>query len=114
MSRIYYMAHPLGNGYDRPLNIARAERWFAWLLYKYPEYAFTAPWIQYAKALPETSDNRDRGIRDDLEVLKRCDGIVLVGGRLSPGMACELEEALWKKMDVMDLLHLGSEPGHLL
>lgn len=114
MSKLFYMAHPLGSDYDREQNIARAERWLAFLIHAYPQYAFVAPWVAYAKILPETTDNRDRGIRDDLNVLRRCDGIVLVGGRMSPGMVSELEEALWKKMDVLDLIHLGPEPGQLL
>lgn len=108
---MYYMAHPLGNGYDRIQNIARARRWFNYLLQAHPEHGFTAPWLLYAEMLNESDSNRDRGMRDDLDCLRRCDGIVLVGGRMSPGMVEELVEAVEHKKKVLDYIHLGSEPG---
>jgi len=108
---MYYMAHPLGDGYDRIQNIARARRWFNYLLQEYPMHGFTAPWLLYAEMLNESPSNRERGMRDDLDCLRRCDGIVLVGGRMSPGMMEELGEAQANGRQVLDLIHLGSEPG---
>jgi hypothetical protein len=42
-----------------------------------------------------------------LEVLKRCDGLVLAGHRLSPEMEAEKEAAVASKLRLMDLVALG-------
>jgi hypothetical protein len=39
-----------------------------------------------------------------------CDGIVLVGGRLSHGMAREAAAAAEAGVEITSLLHLGVEP----
>lgn len=49
-------------------------------------------------------------MRDDLAMLRRCDGIVLCGGRLSKGMALELEAAREAGLWVISLLNIGAQP----
>lgn len=107
---IIYMAHPVGHDPERDENLARARRWFRWLLDEYPQDAIAVPWLAYCSALDETPANRERGIRDDLAQLRRCDAIALVGGRLSPGMAAERDVAVINGLKVIDLRHLGAEP----
>lgn len=107
---IIYIAHPVGDGPDRPANLLRARRWFGWLLEEYPRDALVMPWLLYCEELDETPSARRRGLRDDLLVLETCDAIALVGGRLSPGMEQERNVALVEGMQVLDLLHLGPEP----
>lgn len=53
---------------------------------------------------------RARGLEHDCNVVKRCDGLVLVGGRMSSGMAIERGAAESHGRDVVDLTHLGDEP----
>ena len=36
---------------------------------------------------------RERGMRDDIAILERCDVILLVGGRISSGMEAEVRHA---------------------
>lgn len=105
--RVYYMAHPVSG--DVPGNVARALRWFKHLVDQHPDWAISAPWIPYVLGLSEETD-RERGLRDDMEMVRRCDGILLVGGKLSGGMALELQAANIAGLDVVDLLHLGDEP----
>ncbi len=108
---VCYIAHPVGAlEPERELNKVRVLRWFRWLLKRYPDVAFVIPWFPYVCALDETPENRARGIRDDLAALQRCSSIALVGGRLSPGMAAELQHARDHDLDVYDFLDLGDEP----
>jgi hypothetical protein len=108
--RIWYVAHPVGDGPDRASNVARAKRWVRWLIGRYTECAISVPWLPYVELLDESPENRARGIGDDLAVLRRCDTIVLVGGVVTPGMKAELEEARHRGLEVLDLTHLGAEP----
>lgn len=107
---IYYVAHPVGpDGPERVANIARVKEWVRWLIHARRGDAFSVPWLPYVEVLTESPDHRERGMRDGMEMLRRCDAIVLVGGRLSPGMAAELREAKHRKMAELDLLYLGRD-----
>lgn len=109
--KVFYVAHPLGKDHgERLLNMEKALRWLHWLITRHQGIAFMLPWYPYCMVLEETPENRQRGLRDDTWMLKRCDGIVLCGGRLSPGMEVELAEARQLNMEVIDLLELGPEP----
>lgn len=110
MTLACYVAHPVGQPPDREANLARALRWFSYLVRTYDNRAFSMPWLPYCLTLPETQENRARGIRDDLVQLRLCSEIVLVGGHLSPGMRHELELARTSGMRVLNLLELGAEP----
>lgn len=105
-----YMAHPIGRPPARSGNLERARRWLRWLIAHHPRHAICVPWLPYCDVLDETKENRGRGIRDDLVVLRRCDVIFLVGGTMSPGMEIELRVAVHKGMGILDYLHLGPEP----
>lgn len=113
--RVLYVAHPVAG--DVPANVARALRWLAWLMAEHPGVCFVAPWIAAIQAGEDDDDpaQRARGLEDDCAVVVKCDGIMLVGGRISAGMACELAVARELGHDVHDLTHLGDEPpdGHV-
>jgi hypothetical protein len=114
---VYYVAHPVGAVADGPTveqNLARARRWFLWLVANEPDVAFSMPWMQYVEVLPEhVHGNRARGLRDDIAMVSACDGIVLCGGRISSGMALELAAARAALLDVVDLTPLGDAPPTL-
>lgn len=77
-------------------NIQSALRWLAWLRKSFPEITFIAPWIADILAGADDSDPaaRERGLVDCCAVVERCDGIVLVGGRVSTGMARERDHGV--------------------
>jgi hypothetical protein len=107
---IAYIAAPVGSGADRAENIARLRRWWPWLVNEYPGYALLCPWLPYVETLDE-AEHRERGIGDDLRILvKAATRIVLIGGRVSPGMQLELHVAKANDCVVEDLTHLGAEP----
>lgn len=107
---VIYMAHPVGGAY-RELNIERAKRWFCWLVSSFDDVAIMVPWMPYILTLDESPANRDRGIRDDLRCLRRCDGIVSVGGLMSPGMQGEMDLAYQLNFKwTRDWTWLGAEP----
>lgn len=110
--KLYYVAHPVGSDTTQGIrdNLERAQRWFRWLVQSFPDAAFTMPWLPYCLVLEETEANRERGIRDDLEALRRCDGIVLCGGRISSGMQQEIDVALELGLEYKSVLHLGVDP----
>ena len=114
---ILYLAHPVGADVDN--NAARAVRWLHWLMARESEHTIAAPWLPYcavwkllgdAKSSDTGHPFRERVMRDNLAMVKRCDGVVLCGGRISPGMQREVDTAQpgdW----IFDLTELGDEPA---
>lgn len=86
---VLYVAHPLGKGLERDRNLNRVENWLGYLLKKHPNDALVLSWPMYAAVLDEHT-SRERGMRDDLAILSKCDGILLCGAFISPGMLEEL------------------------
>jgi hypothetical protein len=102
---LIYMAHPVAptaeeiadRDHPTPVdaainrNLASALRWLAWLRASFSETTFIAPWISVIQSLggDDSPALREAGLVDDCTVVERCDGIVLVGGRISSGMARE-------------------------
>lgn len=90
-------------------NIANAKAWLPWLVRGFPAITFIAPWIA---ALDGGGDDdldpamRARGLRDCCRTIRVCSGIVLVGGRVSGGMAEETSHA----RAVVGLTFLGYAP----
>lgn len=105
--RVLYMAHPVGG--DVAGNVRRALGWLAWLMACEPDVAFIAPWLACIAAGADDSNPRarERGMLDNLATVVRCDGIVLVGGRISIGMQRELNVAVQRELDIDDLTDLG-------
>lgn len=108
--RVVYVAHPVAG--DVPGNVARAKRWLHWLVKSDPTIAFIAPWIAHLEADHDDADpvQRERGLLDAIATVRRCDGIVLVGGRISPGMLLELEAAVEAGRTIIDWTYLGDDP----
>lgn len=106
--KVCYVAHPLGAGEDRARNIVNATKWCAWLAKTY-RIATVADWIVLASQWDETPENRELGLAIDVELVKRCDELIMVGGRISAGMAIEANAAREHGLIVTDLTHLGYE-----
>lgn len=94
--KVLYMAHPVAPTAEDlaglPGNLANAMLWLAWLRSMFPEVTFIAPWISVIQSLhgDDSQALRDAGLLDDFTVIERCDGIVLCGSRVSPGMRAEV------------------------
>lgn len=101
--RVVYIAHPLGDGAERPLNIARALKWVAWAADQ--SVAPVAPWTALASVWDESK--REEGLAVDLEVIERCDELWACGPRISPGMNREVDHA--KKHDIP--VHILVDPA---
>lgn len=116
---LWYLAHPVGAA-DRAgveANLARAGRWLAFLLAVEPNVAIIAPWLATMLAGVQDDANpehRRRGMRDNLAAARRCDGIVLCGGRISIGMGDEIGAVLDESGAVSDLTAIGDEPPPLM
>lgn len=115
-TELVYFAHPLGG--DITSNVARALRWLAFLVAREPDVSFLCPWLPFVdvfRALHPGADDhghplRDRFMRDNLAIASVCEGIVLAGGRVSPGMQRELDVVAENGNWVADLTSLGAEP----
>lgn len=101
MTKVVYLAHPVGHGSDRSLNIASTKLWLRALV-DAVDVAISIPWLPYVETLAEET-HRDRGIRDDIAQLKLCNAITLVGGRVSPGMSDERDVMMRIPRPVIDL-----------
>ncbi len=107
---VLYMAHPVAG--DVEANLQRALRWLKWCSRTYSSFAVIAPWIANIMSGEDDSDpaQRAKGLAKCSEVASRCDGIILVGGRVSTGMALERDAAIARGGVVLDHTSLGDEP----
>lgn len=107
--KVVYIAHPLNAATDeeRERNRSNAARWCAWAAME-KHVAPVADWIVLAGVLSE-AEGRERGLMIDCTLIERCDEIWLVGGRVSPGMAIELNHARHFGLTVLDLTGMGYE-----
>jgi hypothetical protein len=115
---LLYLAHPVSAPTVEGIraNLARAKRWLWWLRRTRPGDTVMAPWIVDVEIALDNAgnetDGRAAGLRDCEVIAARCDGIVLVGGKLTSGMARERSVVLVETCGegVIDLLELGEEP----
>jgi hypothetical protein len=109
-----YLAHPVAASTKEEVraNAERAGRWLLWLIKKEPERAVVAPWLTTLLLGEDDFDlsARERAIRASHGVVVRCDGVVLVGGRISSGMRGEINSMLSVGGWISDLTSLGDEP----
>lgn len=102
--KLIYMAHPFGGD---PRNLGRAHLWYAWLLSEFPRNAYTANWIVEGELLDDTEPViRAAALLRACEIVRRCDALVLVGGRIMSGMKQEADVA----RAVIDLTPIGMLP----
>jgi hypothetical protein len=108
--RVVYVAHPLNAPTREAMDANRenAARWCA-LIAKTFKFGTIADWIVLSSQWDETTENRELGLALDLTLLGRCDELWLVGGRISAGMAIELEHARKIGLRIVDLTSLGYE-----
>lgn len=104
INKVVYMAHPLGDGEQRAVNVLNASQWFGFLCSNF-KVAVTADWILIASIWKE--DRRELGLEIDKAIVRKCDEIWLVGGRISPGMAIERDVAISCGITVRDLTGFG-------
>lgn len=125
MKKVFYLAHPVTG--DPLGNCDKASAWIKWLTLNEPSRVYIAPWVAEVRAFAEENalpEFYDRVLADDQEVVRHCDGIMLVGGRISRGMQLELdaareagkEEIDWSDMmspwglDAQDAIILAFDP----
>lgn len=115
---IIYLAHPVSG--DVAGNLARAQAWLNYLMLQEPTVAFETSWMSSVQVFlnrvgPGVDDKgtafRERCMRDNLETLKHCDGLVLVGTNdLTAGMEIEAHAMILNGGWVADLRNLGPFP----
>jgi hypothetical protein len=108
--RVVYMAHPVSGNVEE--NLARARRWVRWIYDHYPNVVVLAHWIVDCEVLDDANPaHREKGLAHDFAIIRRCDEIWLVGGRVSEGMGLESAYATDDcGLPALDLTYLGPEP----
>lgn len=103
-----WLAAPFGGVPD---NLKRARRWFRWLLTDCG-VAVVAPWITAVSVLDDGSpEERQLGLRANGRVIASVDALVLVGGRITAGMAWEVTAATAAGVLVINLTSYDREPS---
>lgn len=100
---VVYLAHPVTG--DPRGNAMRAVAWIKWLTVKDPDVIYVAPWVAEVLAFAEDAVDPafyDRVLTDDEDVVLRLDGLLMVGGRVSSGMARERTAARVTGRAVLD------------
>lgn len=106
--KVLYIAHPLEG--DISGNLGRAKRWIRWAFTNF-EVSPVADWVLLATIFDDRGMwSRDRFLKADVSLVEKCDGILLTGGRISPGMEIERLAALRAGISVIDLTRFGPEP----
>ncbi len=113
MKDIWYLAHPVSGAIED--NVANALNWIKWLSLNVPERIYIAPWIAEVQAHQSEGEDidpafYDRVLADDCTIVRRCDGILLVGGKVSRGMGLELMAARDSNGFVQDQSHWREPP----
>lgn len=110
MKPIIYVAHPVSG--DVQDNCDKVLKWLRWLTEADPSRIYIAPWVGEVLAHldldPIPADFYDRVLSDDEEVVRRCDGILLTGGRMSTGMKREHSAAVQAHKNIYDLVCFGT------
>lgn len=110
---VLYVAAPVGAGSISEVcaNVSRAQIWLSWLIDNEPGHAFAMPWLGYVNVLDDQNpEHRARGLRDSCSMAALCDGLVLVGGRISGGMQAEIDAVMLAGGVVYDLTGIGQMP----
>jgi hypothetical protein len=109
---VWYLAHPV-SGAPRE-NAHKAIAWIKYLTLEYPERIFIAPWVAEVLAFADDVVDPafyDRVLSDDEQVVARCDGVLMVGTHVSPGMAREAKAARLRGKPVVDITGIaGTSP----
>lgn len=115
---LVYLAHPVGASTPAGVtaNVDSGLRWLRWLRHLEVTTVIIAPWIASILAGDEDHDpaQRERGLVDGETTCGRCNGIVLVGGRVTDGMRREVAATLAGGGWVSDLTALGADPPYVL
>lgn len=113
---VVYLAHPVGavDAAGVEQNLRHARRWLRWLI-DVPNPAvgrisWCAPWLPYVEVLGDgATEYRERGLRDTLAMLERCDALVALG-RATSGVSQEIALAHYTSKPVADLIAAGVLP----
>jgi hypothetical protein len=105
-TQVWYLAHPVRG--DVEANLRNVKEWLRFLFRYDPDNVYIAPWVAEVEAMREVGEDTsaatlDKALKDDCEVVRRCDGILLVGGRITDGMRIELNAAREADIQVLDL-----------
>lgn len=87
---VFYVAHPVSG--DVKTNIENVIQWIRWLTLNDPSRVYIAPWVAEVQAFMGDVVEPgfyDRVLRDDVTVVRKLDGILMVGGTISRGMGIE-------------------------
>jgi hypothetical protein len=112
---VAYLAHPLGDNHLPDLavehgdNMAGSQDWFCFLIAATP-WAIECSWREYRSALNQ-SFYGGRTVVDQRVILRRCNLLVLAGGKIAPHMTqlCRFAREV-PPIPVLDLSYLGTHP----
>jgi hypothetical protein len=82
---IVFVSHPFAGDMRK---LTSVEIWCAWLSMSF-DALFVAPYVPLCRHWPDSVGTRERGMMLDLVAVARCDGMIMVGGSISPGMLIE-------------------------
>lgn len=93
---VFYVAHPVSG--DITANVNNVISWIKWLTLNDPSRIYIAPWVAEVLAFQGAGDEIDAGfydrvLADDVTVVRKLDGILMVGGTISRGMGIERDGA---------------------
>ena len=110
---VAFLTHPIGErdaewGVARGNNLANAMAWFR-LIVDATRWSMCYPEMTYIAAVDDVFHQPAR-LAASIEILERCDVLVMAGGFNSPHMRLQFAHARRRKLPVLDLLDMGASP----
>jgi hypothetical protein len=109
---VFYMAHPVSEDIETGVrgpenfkpNCKKALAWLAWFMANDRTRVYIAPWLSEVQLVDDGMlvTTYDEALRDDEEVVRRVDGLILVGGKITEGMRRERVVAEGRGIQVID------------
>jgi hypothetical protein len=112
---IIYMAHPVhpAEGETVESNLELALAWLKYCHQRFPAWTVFAPWIPDCEIYDDSDpEQRHAGIERNRRVVRVCDGVILVGLRISSGMRAEARESFASGGQVFSLAYAGIRHPH--
>ncbi len=102
---MYYLIHPVApEGIETPhSNVESALTYLDYLISKY-DLPVAAPWIPYVLLYGDDASHRERCLRNSVYMVRRFDGVIMVGPRYSAGMQAEATVARELGKEVIDAI----------
>jgi len=102
---MYYLIHPVApEGIETPDSNVESALTYLDYLVRELSLPVAAPWVPYVMLYGNSPEHREACLENSIKMLKRFDGVIMVGPRFSAGMRAEARAAMEAGKEVIDAI----------